>query len=70
MPVHIADLRLTINPQKVTMSHFGIIAGALNDTWKWLEKDLTLITIPWAGHFVQQDAAEFVTKNMVRWLSQ
>lgn len=52
------------------MSHFGIIAGALNDTWKWLEKDLTLITIPWAGHFVQQDAAEFVTKNMVRWLSQ
>jgi pimeloyl-ACP methyl ester carboxylesterase len=48
----------------------ALLPGALNDTWKWLEKDLTLITIPWAGHFVQQDAAEFVTKNMVRWLSQ
>ena len=48
----------------------ALLAGALNDTWKWLEKDLTLITIPSAGHFVQQDAADFVTKNMVRWLTQ
>ena len=48
----------------------ALLPGALNDTWKWLEKDLTLITVPSAGHFVQQDAAEFVTKNMVRWLTQ
>jgi pimeloyl-ACP methyl ester carboxylesterase len=48
----------------------ALLPGALNDTWKWLEKDLTLITIPSAGHFVQQDASEFVTKNMVRWLTQ
>ncbi len=48
----------------------ALLPGALNDTWKWLEKDLTLITVPWAGHFVQQDAAEFVTKHMVRWLAQ
>lgn len=47
----------------------ALLPGALNDTWKWLEKDLTLITVPSAGHFVQQDAAEFVTKNMVRWLT-
>jgi epoxide hydrolase 4 len=48
----------------------ALLPGALNDTWKWLEKDLTLITIPTAGHFVQQDASELVTRNMVRWLTQ
>lgn len=48
----------------------ALLPGALNDTWKWVEKDLTLVTIPDAEHFVQQDAAEQVTKNMVRWLTQ
>jgi epoxide hydrolase 4 len=48
----------------------ALLPGALNDTWKWLEGDLTLITIPSAGHFVQQDASELVTRNMVRWLTQ
>jgi len=48
----------------------ALLPDALNDTWNWLEKDLTLVTIPWAGHFVQQDAADFVTRNMVRWLTQ
>jgi pimeloyl-ACP methyl ester carboxylesterase len=47
-----------------------LLPGALNDTWKWVEKDLTLITIPTAGHFVHRDAAAFVTQNMVRWLTQ
>jgi pimeloyl-ACP methyl ester carboxylesterase len=47
----------------------ALLPGALNDTWNWLEKDLTLITIPGAGHFVQQDAAEKVTKCMVGWLT-
>jgi epoxide hydrolase 4 len=47
-----------------------LLPGALNDTWKWVEKDLTLITIPTAGHFVHRDAADFVTKNMVSWLTR
>lgn len=46
----------------------ALLPGALNDTWNWLEQDLTLVTIPEAGHFVQQDAAEKVTKCMVGWL--
>ena len=41
---------------------------ALNGTWDWMEKDLTLTTVPGAGHFVQQDAAELVTKTMRAWL--
>jgi pimeloyl-ACP methyl ester carboxylesterase len=45
-----------------------LLPGALNDTWKWVEKDLTLVTVPKAGHFVHRDAPEFVTSTMVRWL--
>ncbi|MBI3839395.1 MAG: alpha/beta hydrolase [Planctomycetia bacterium] len=47
----------------------ALLPGALNDTWNWLDKDLTLITIPGANHFVQQDAADKVTKAMVSWLT-
>jgi pimeloyl-ACP methyl ester carboxylesterase len=48
----------------------ALLPGALNDTWKWLEKDLTLVTIPDADHFVQHDAPDKVTSTMVKWLSQ
>ena len=48
----------------------ALLPGALNDTWEWLEKDLTLVTIPGAGHFVQQDASDLVTKTMKWWLSR
>lgn len=48
----------------------ALLPGALNDTWKWIDNELTLITIPSADHFVQQDAADRVTKHMVRWLTQ
>jgi pimeloyl-ACP methyl ester carboxylesterase len=48
----------------------ALLPGGLNDTWRWLEKDLTLVTVPEAGHFVQQDAADFVTKQMTRWLAR
>ena len=48
----------------------ALLPGALNDTWNWVSKDLTLVTIPEAGHFVQQDAAELVTRKMVRWLTE
>ena len=44
-------------------------ADGLSGTWKWLEKDLTLVTVPGAGHFVQQDAAELVTSTMQWWLA-
>jgi pimeloyl-ACP methyl ester carboxylesterase len=45
-----------------------LLPGALNDTWKWLEKDLTLVTVPKAGHFVHRDATAIVNKSMLRWL--
>ena len=47
----------------------ALLPGGLNGTWQWLKKDLMLVTIPDAGHFVQHDAAEFVTKQMKNWLT-
>ncbi len=46
----------------------ALLPGALNDTWNWIDNDLTLVTIPESGHFVQQDAAEKVTRCMCAWL--
>ncbi|MFO0012888.1 MAG: alpha/beta fold hydrolase [Planctomycetota bacterium] len=46
----------------------ALLSDALNGTWQWLDRDLTLVTIPGADHFVQHDAADQVTKTMVRWL--
>jgi len=48
----------------------ALLPGALNDTWNWLDSDLTLVTIPGADHFVQQDAADLVTRTMVGWLAR
>ena len=48
----------------------ALLPAALNDTWHWLDKDLTLVTIPGAGHFVQQDAAELVSATLRNWLLQ
>jgi pimeloyl-ACP methyl ester carboxylesterase len=48
----------------------ALLPGALNGTWEWVEKDLTIMTIPGAGHFVQQDAADTVSRTMVSWLAQ
>jgi len=46
----------------------ALMHGALNHTWEWLEKDLTLVTVPGAGHWAHEDAAEFVSGMMKSWL--
>ena len=48
----------------------ALLSDALNGTWNWLEKDLTLLTIPGADHFVQHDASELVTRTIVNWLNR
>ena len=48
----------------------ALLPGALNNTWEWLEKDLTLVTVPKSGHFVQQDASELVTRTIKMWLAR
>lgn len=48
----------------------ALLSGALNNTWDWMGQDLTLVTIPGASHFVQQDASELVSKSMKMWLNR
>lgn len=45
-------------------------SDGLSGTWNWVEQDLTIVTIPNAGHFVQQDAAELVSSTLRSWLDQ
>jgi pimeloyl-ACP methyl ester carboxylesterase len=51
------------------LDDFALHRDGLAGTWNWVEKDLTIVTIPGASHFVQQDAAELVTSTMKSWLS-
>ncbi len=46
----------------------ALLPGALAGTWNWIDADLTLVTIPGANHFVQQDAPELVSTTMRDWL--
>ena len=48
----------------------ALLPGALNGTWNWLEKDLTLVTIPGADHFVQQARPKMINEVLVDWLSR
>ena len=48
----------------------ALLSGALNGNWNYVEKDLTLVTIPGAGHFVQQDASDLVTRSIIAWLNR
>lgn len=52
------------------LDDWALLPGALNNTWEWLEQDLTLVTIPGAGHFVQQDASDLVTRTIRMWLKR
>ena len=45
-----------------------LLSPALNDNWEYVEQDYTLVTVPSAGHFVQADAPELVTRTIRNWL--
>jgi pimeloyl-ACP methyl ester carboxylesterase len=72
-----ADVPAVPEPPKVAMpvlmfhglADQALHAEGLSGTWNWVEKDLTLVTAPGVGHFVQQDAAELVSSTMRWWLS-
>jgi epoxide hydrolase 4 len=51
------------------LADFALHRNGLAGTWDWVDKDLTLVTIPGASHFVQQDAPELVTSTMRWWLA-
>ncbi len=45
-----------------------LLPDGLDGTWKWIKKDLTLVTVPDAAHFVQQEKPELVTSTILNWL--
>ena len=51
------------------LKDWALLPGALNGTWEWVD-DWTLVTIPEAGHFVQQDAADKVNRSVLMWLKR
>lgn len=51
------------------MNDTALLPDSLNDTWKELDQDWTLVTVPGAGHWPHHDKPEVVT-NMIRaWLA-
>ena len=57
-----------------TLAIFGLEDKALlpsgwNGTWDWIDNNLTLVSVPEAGHFVHHDASEFVTNTIKLWLN-
>ena len=46
----------------------ALLHGALNRTWEWLDGDLTMVTIPGAGHFVHHDKPSLVSRTLKMWL--
>jgi len=51
------------------LKDLALLPGALAGTWEWVD-DWTLVTIPEAGHFAQQDAAEKVSNSILMWLKR
>ena len=43
-------------------------SDGLNNTWDWNDSGTTIVAVPGANHFVQQDAAETVTNTLRWWL--
>jgi pimeloyl-ACP methyl ester carboxylesterase len=46
----------------------ALLAAGLNNTWEWVDNELTIVTIPNADHFVHHDAPDRVNQIMLRWL--
>ena len=45
-----------------------LLYGALNDTWELLERDLTLVTLPGAGHWAVSEQTDFAIPMLKFWL--
>lgn len=41
----------------------------LNDVWKWVDNEVTILAVPRTGHFVQHDCPARVTRAIQKWLS-
>jgi pimeloyl-ACP methyl ester carboxylesterase len=52
------------------MKDTALPVGMLNNSWDYVDNEVTIYTIPEAGHFVQQAAHQKVSKMIRMWLEQ
>ena len=52
------------------LKDWALLPDALNGTWQWVEQDLTIVTIPGAGHWSHWDAAALVTRRIQSFLEK
>ena len=45
-----------------------VVVEGLNDLWKWVDQELTLIVVPGAGHNPQWEVPDFTTPRVLDWL--
>ena len=74
-PPYVEDTSPVVKIKMPVLMLYGLkdprlLPPALNNTWDWMGEDFTLATFPNAGHFVQQDAADLVTRTMRAWLER
>jgi pimeloyl-ACP methyl ester carboxylesterase len=50
------------------LKDWALLPGALNNTWEWVESDLTIVTIPNAGHWSHWEAKDLVNRAIGKWL--
>jgi pimeloyl-ACP methyl ester carboxylesterase len=46
-----------------------LVVNGLNDLWKWVDSELTLLVVPGAGHGPHAELPEFVTPRIMDWLA-
>ncbi|MDP6580289.1 MAG: alpha/beta hydrolase [Vicinamibacterales bacterium] len=73
-PPYLEDTTPVVKVQPPVLQFHGLddtalLHDMLNGSWEWLEQDLTLVTIPDAGHWAVTERAPFVTDMMRSWLA-
>jgi len=48
----------------------ALLPEGFNGTWEWVDGELTIVSLPGVGHFVQHEAGEVVTRTIADWLGR
>ena len=73
-PPYLEDTTDVVRVQLPVLQFHGLgdtalLHDMLNHTWEWLEQDLTLVTLPDAGHWAVTEKADYTAGMMKAWLA-